>query len=445
MLRYLVKMLRRRPKTTVLAVLAVAAAAGAAGFYLYAQRQWRDAQTAVREKRYKDAQKSLERCLHLWPRDVQVRLMAARAFRLTGDFDSAETHLNQCLKLQRGASAEVQLEFLLMRVQRGEVAEVLPILSDLVDNKHPESAMILETCAGAFMYNHHYRPALKCLERWIAVAPDAALPFQWRGWVYEHMNFRHEAILEYQQALELDPELVPVRLRLAEMLLNEKQPVEALPHLKRLRAQAPDRADVRARLGQCRFLQGDFDEARQLLTTAVTELPDDPQLLLHLGKLELQDAHTLEAERWLRRAMKADPGDAEVQFNLSSCLGLQDRTQDAAEMLAKSLETKAVLEKVNRMLRAEAELPSHDAKTVFEIGSLLLQIGQNRLALHWLNQALNRDPNHQPTHKLLAEYYQSQNDEKKASLHRGRLSEPNRPSQSNSQSPGKTPIGNRQN
>jgi tetratricopeptide (TPR) repeat protein len=443
MLGFLFKKLRRHPKTALLAAVAVGLAASAAGVYLYAHQQWRHAQTAVQEARYQDAQMNLQRCLFFWPRDVQVRVLAARACRLTGDFDGAEMHLNQCLKLQRGASEEVQLEFLLMRVQRGEIGDVLPILMEMVDNQHPESAMILEVCSGAFIYNHRYRPALSCLDRWVAVAPQAALPHQWRGWVYEHLSAREDAMNEYRKALDLDPDLTAVRLRLVEMLLNEKHPIEALPHLKRLQARFPDRADIRARLGQCRFLQGEFEEARKLLTGAVAELPNDQQLLLHLGKLELQDGNAKEAETWLRRAVEADIGDPEPQLTLSSCLAVQLRRKEADEWLDKSLKTKAVLEKSNRMLREEAESPSRDAKTVCEIGSLLLQIGQNRLALHWLHEALNRDPNYQPAHKLLVEYYESQKDEEKAALHRRLLNKSDRPSSSEPQSPGKSPVGNR--
>lgn len=411
-------------KITIAVFLVVAIAAAGMGVYYYAHRQWHDAQLAVKEGRYKEAQQNLRHCLFFWPHDPQVHLLAARAYRLTGDFENAENHLNQCLKIQRGASDEVQLEFMLMRVQRGEVDEVAPSLMALVDNQHPESGMILETCAGAYMYNHRYRPALKCLNRWIQETPDAARAYQWRGWVYEQMNARADAMKEYKRALELDPEFVQVRLRLAEMLLNEKEPLEALPHLERLRKKYPDRADVLARLGQCRFLQGYNEEARELLTKAVEGLPEDPQLLLHLGKLELQDSHPVEAEKWLRRANKADPGDTECLYTLISALQLQGRKKDAAEMLDHYKKTKQLLEYVNKLLRDEVDTPSHDAQTVYEIGSKLLEIGQARVGLYWLHQALNRDPSHQPTHKLLAEYYDKQKEPQKAAQHRRQLHEP---------------------
>ena len=53
-----------------------------------------------------------------------------------GDVRAAEKHLKLCLKLGRGATQPVQLEFLLLRVQTGELEEVAPTLIDSVDTEH---------------------------------------------------------------------------------------------------------------------------------------------------------------------------------------------------------------------------------------------------------------------------------------------------------------------
>jgi Tfp pilus assembly protein PilF len=48
-------------------------------------------------------------------------------------------------------------------------------------------------------------------------------------------------------------------------------------------------------------------------------------------------------------------------------------------------------------------------------------MGQERQALHWLNQALQLDPDHQPTHRALAEYFEKAGDAEEAAAHRRRL------------------------
>ena len=57
----------------------------------------------------------------------------------------------------------------------------------------------------------------------------------------ERLNNHKGAMDDYHRALELDPDLLPVRLRVAEMLLEDKQAPEALPHLERLMPAGPGR------------------------------------------------------------------------------------------------------------------------------------------------------------------------------------------------------------
>jgi tetratricopeptide (TPR) repeat protein len=422
MLRSLAGVMRRRPRTTVLLLTLVLLAGAGAGLYGYALYQWRAAGDDLKGERPREARRRLGVCLLLWPHDPRVQLRAARAARLTGDYAAAEAHLKECIRLERGATQAIQLEFLLMRVQRGEEEEVTPLLiENFVDRKHPESPMILATIARAFMHNLRYGPAYSCLTRWVEEEPNNAEPYHWRGWVRERLDMQKQAMQDYRRALELDPELVQVRLRVAEILLEDKQPREALPHLLRLRKQFPRRADVMARLGQCYYLQGRQQEARRLLEAAVKELPRTPSLLLHLAKLELQEGHPDLAERWLRRLLKVDPRYIEALYTLVSCLQLQGRRKEAEAALAEHKKQKDQLERANLLLRKEAEHPGKDAGTASEIGLLFLRSGQERLGLYWLNQALVRDPRHRPAHQALADYYQKKGDRAKASTHRRAL------------------------
>src|SRR6266852_6029053 len=188
MLRSLGTVIRKRPKTTSLVLALLILAGTGVGLYVYALRQWHAAQAAVKGGRLEEARQRLDVCLFVWPRSATVHLLAARAARLNGDFDKAETHLNQCKKLQHGASDAVKLEFLLMRVQGGEGGEEDEAVRELracVENKHPETPLILETLSRSYINNLRYGAALACLNRWVQEAPDSAEPLHWRGWVLE--------------------------------------------------------------------------------------------------------------------------------------------------------------------------------------------------------------------------------------------------------------------
>src|SRR5207237_6548121 len=107
------------------------------------------------------------------------------------------------------------------------------------------------------------------------------------------------------------------------MLLEDKRAPEALPHPEYLYGQTPDRADVQARLGICRFYENRPEEARRLMEAAVVDMPKDPSLLVHLAKLDVQEGRGAEAERWLRQVLKLDPSDTEALYNLVPALQLQ--------------------------------------------------------------------------------------------------------------------------
>src|SRR5687767_5618788 len=153
MFRGLRQSIAKRPKTAAVALLLLLVVATGAGGYAYALGQWRLAQAALHEGRAADAKNRLGVCLTVWPRSVPVHLAAARAARLTGDFAAAEAHLNRSLKLHAGANDAIQLEFSLLRVHLGEVDEVAPGLWNCIDNRHPESILILETLARAYVHN----------------------------------------------------------------------------------------------------------------------------------------------------------------------------------------------------------------------------------------------------------------------------------------------------
>jgi tetratricopeptide (TPR) repeat protein len=419
----LLRRVRRRPWVAAGVALAVVITGPLCG-WVAARHQWQAAREALAADRAQEARARLALPLALWRWDPAVQVAAARAARLCGDLPAAEAHLKRALRLADGATEAVQLEFLLLRVQTGEVDQVAPILIAAADGGHPEAPLILSTLAVAYMNNLRYRPAFACVSRWIELCPDAAKAYQFRGWVLERMSRHKAAAADYQKALELDPELVPVRLRLAEMLLEDHQPQEAVTHLERLYRQVPDHPLVQARLGMCRFLQGRAEEARRLMEAAAAQLPNDPTLHIYLARLDLQEGRAAEAEWRLRAVVKADPSDTEAYHSLLAAVQAQGRTAEAAQILKEYDRARAVLDRSHKLLREVADGPSAGAGDYAELGELLLGVNQESRGLYWLFEALERDPDQQRAHRALAAYYERKGDATKAAAHRRRLREP---------------------
>jgi tetratricopeptide (TPR) repeat protein len=422
LLRAAGRALRKHPVAAGVVLVLLTLGGTVGGAELYALHQRGAARTALQEGRAADARKDLAFCLWLWPRSVPTRLLAARAARLTGDLGEAETQLNQCLKLQK-ADEDIQLEFLLLRVQRGDVDEVAEQLGLYLETKHADTPVILETLARAYMHSFRYGPALATLDRWIEEDPRSAKAHFWRGWVVERLNHREDALDDYRRAVELDPGLVDARLRVAEMCLDQTRVEEAAPHLEALKKLAPDRPEVLSALGRWRFIRGELDEARPLLEAAVKKLPNDPTLLINLARLEQgqEPPRPAEAEKWLRHLLELDPYDLEALHVLAECQRTLGRPDEAAETQKRYDASRALLTQADNLLKGEMEHPSVGPKVPHEIGTLLLRIGQEGVALDWLYRALERDPHYRPAHEALAEYYEKKGDREKAATHRRQL------------------------
>jgi len=411
-----VRFVIRRPKTA-LGVVSLFLATSVISGVCYLRYELRAAREALASDRPAEARSRLAVCLVVWPRDSEVRVLAARAARLDGDVAAAEDQLNSCLKLPGGATEAVQLEFLLLRAQTGDLNEVEGPLIDAVEHSHPDSAHILETLAKAYLRRLRYRPAYACLSRWIEIRPESAKAYMLRGWVLERLNHPKPAMQDYLKAVECDPDLIPARLRMAELLLEDNHAPEASPHLERLYRQAPELPQVQARLGMCRFLQGQPAEARRLMEAAVIQLPDDPVLLIHLARLDIGDGHYTEAEQRLRSILRKDPSDTEAWFSLFSTLRLQGRDAESAAALKEHDRFKALIDRSNSLLKNVADTPTAGPDDYSELGETLIVTGKEQLGLYWLERALERDPGHQRSHQALAAYYEKKGDPGSAASH----------------------------
>jgi Tfp pilus assembly protein PilF len=232
------------------------------------------------------------------------------------------------------------------------------------------------------------------------------------------MSQQKAAAEDYRRALELDPDLFPVRLRVAEMLLEDKRTADALPHLERLHRQAPDNPEVLARLGMCRFQENHPEEARRLLEAAAVHLPNDSGVLVYLARLDLREGQGAAAERRLRKVLAAEPSDLDALYNLGTALQYQGRTAEATAAMTEYKRYKRLVDRSNKLLQEVADSPTAKAADYAELGGLLLRIGRERLGVYWLERALERDPAQPAAHAALAEHYEKKGEREKAASHR---------------------------
>ncbi len=385
------------------------------------------ARRALAEDRFDDARRHIELALRARDGRASTHLLAARIDRLAGSYAEAEEQLNRGGRID-GMSDPVQLEWLLLRCDRGEIDELAPSLGALVDRHHPDSGSILETLARVYMRQARYLEAQRCLDRWVELDPNCARAFDWRGWVGYQLASEQaigsdpQAVKDYQRAVELQPGRSAARLRLASLLVLLTRYDDAVPHLERLRAEQPDNPDVLVGLARCRAAASRRDEARELLDAALAKHPDHFDALFQRGQLELEDSRFAEAEQWLQKAVKHSPHDPDARNALYLSLQNQpDRQREAREALARCEQDRKAQKRLTRLLRVELERRPKDAALATEAGELFLELDENDKALFWLRRALAQDPANADAQRALASYYERTGGAVKAEEQRRRV------------------------
>ncbi len=406
----------------VLALLAGACAWG--GRHLWAWYHFRAARSALVERAApREALSHLDACLSVWPCSPSSHLLAAQAARRAGELPRAEDHLDTVWKLQ-GTTEEGTLEETLLKAQRdGLTRESEAYLLARVGADDATALPILDVLTADHMRTHRLVEARRYLDDWLRRRPQTVEALVRRGWVAEHLVLFPQARADYEAVLILDPARDPVRLRVAEILLQEKQATPALPHLERLFASRPDDAAVRLALARCRAELGQTAEARQLLEPIVADGAAPAAALGLRGRLALAEGDAEEAERWLRRAVARDPYDPEATYNLQLCLKRLDRGAEAAELAARLERIDADRKRMGVVVQEVLRRP-RDVAPRCEAGRIFLRNGFTDDGVRWLGTALEIDPDCAEAHAALADHFEKAGDAERAATHRQRAKRP---------------------
>jgi len=134
----------------------------------------------------------------------------------------------------------------------------------------------------------------------------------------------------------------------------------------------------------------EWSNAIDVLETGETEYPDDARFPFQLGELYMAKANSREARRAMRRAVKLDPTLLEARAALAHLAWLTDQDARVAD------------EHVSRILEHPDAI---DASVATRVAEYYTSRGVTDRAREWLEEGLNRNPNHWPARLQLAQLY----------------------------------------
>ncbi len=399
----------RRPRRLLVVLAGLMLLAGA-GWYggrqAWGYYHWRQARKAAERRDFPAALDHLARCRDVWPSSGEVLLESARTARRAGALREADDFL-QAARDHDGPTPEVVRERLLLAALQGQFPEVEEAIRAGLKPAAPDWLSTVEVLVGELMRANRLREAKAYLDEWVARYPDDVEGWLRRAWVAEHLLDLDGARADYEQVLARAPERFPVRLHLAEILVQNKRGREALPHVEVLLQAHPDDPAVRLCQARCEHLMGHVEQARDLLDALLRDRPRDGQALGERGLVALGQGEVEEAERWLRRARAATPHDRAIAYNLLRCLERRHKTEEAARLHEEVKQIDADAHRMAELVQEVMRRP-RDADLRCEAARIFFRNGLRDDGRLWLETALEADPRHRGAREALARYYEEE-------------------------------------
>jgi tetratricopeptide (TPR) repeat protein len=172
-----------------------------------------------------------------------------------------------------------------------------------------------------------------------------------RGIQFERENMLDKAITEYKKALELEPDNLMVKIRLAKILSWENEFTEALRLLNEVLEEKPYQPEALFRKAQILSWQGNYRESIATYQLYLIKEGNDPDALLGIARVSFWAGENEKAIEYLNRALAAGADEAEVRIELGKVYLTMDRQEEARSEFKRVLEINPDNSEAKRFLK----------------------------------------------------------------------------------------------
>ncbi len=311
---------------------------------------------------YADAIPQLRAALKMQPSLSKIQALLGMAEKRTGDVHAATGDLEKSFpklkeqKIRIDAGMEL-IDLYFAAGDLGKAAATVSVLREL----DPTNVEILYAA-----YRLYSDVADESRLSLIVVAPNSARTHQMMAHELARQGNSAEAIANYREALNLEPNLPGLHFELAEMLNSSSAPDaprQAELEYKAALAVNPFDEKSECRLGELAAAKGDTAGSREHYERAVKLQPNDPEANIGLAKAFMAVNQPEKALPLLENAVKLDPTSAVAHFRLSTIYRQMGRADDAKREIAEYQKYKNMKEKlrdVYRQMRLEPDKKVHE-------------------------------------------------------------------------------------
>jgi tetratricopeptide (TPR) repeat protein len=392
----------RRRWLAAFAVLALVAGLGAIGVWYYhstrPEYRLRQGQDALRRYDWAAARSQADRLENSGHSD-HAHLLRGQIHLHQGELTEAILEYNAIRHDQPEVLAEASLVYGLGFLSVGKLVEAERFLRYVLDVR-PDETDAHRGLAKLYYERGALTYAIRHLEKWSRLVPQAGEPHRWLGLAYADLGADGPAVEHYRQALakSLSPSLgEEVVVELVELLLKQRKYAEALVCLEGRKLEAfPKPSHVLALQAECLYGAGKGDDAAQTLDRVLTKIPVSPRALRVRAQLHAEAGATEAAVVLLEKALRADPHDVECRYQLAQAYQALGRPLEAAEQLRLLEQTKELLRQLSD-LSQEADAKPSDSQIRRSLAEVCTKLGKPDLAQMWQRAASFCPPDPAPS------------------------------------------------
>ena len=271
-----------------------------------------------------------------------------------------------------------------------------------------------------YLSNHKYQEAIIQFRNAIQIDPKFAAAHYQLARAYLAMRNSQAAYREFNQTIGLDPGNLDAKLNVAKLLLDNRHFPEAQTITQTVIQADPKNAEAHAILGEKHLLMHDLPNALAELTRAVDLDPQRVEGYAAVGSVYLAQGKSEDAEAAYRKAITVNPKSVQAQMALGEFYFAQRKMAqaEAAIQTACGLDAHAVLPRlllgrtyvVTGQLKEAEDLYSKlkalapdDPRAYQALGTFYLSTGQPEKAVSEFKSLADKKPKDDPVKAYLIE------------------------------------------
>lgn len=396
------------------------------------------ARQALASRRLADAELWLTRSKRLASSNAESEFLLARLARKQGQLVSMSEHLHTASELgydKRTLAREQDLALASLGRMEDGVEERLQAW---LQEGTLDFSEVAEAYANGLTTVSRFDDAQALLLAWQQSDPKDPIVNYRRARIHEHFRQPDQAEQEYRKAVDKDPTFIKPRYHLARLLLQLRQPDEALTLFLSCDTGASSLA-AETGIAGCYRNQGEAEKARDTLRKvmehsfdeviesyrSVDESPERYMPASELGCIETELGEFEAARKNLEQALEKFPRDTIARYSYGVTLRSLGFTKEAEEHFERTRQARTALDEVSA-LQEELRKNPENTEARLKIGKIVLEHESEHTGIFWIQSVFSYDPDNAIAHQALVDYYESkqhatEEDKKLAQYHRSFL------------------------